>query len=294
MDSRLRGNDESGFAEIAAPASWRTVDLISDLHLQAADPATFEVWRDYLGSAAADALFILGDLFEVWVGDDAAALPGFEARCAAALRAASARQPIYFMHGNRDFLLGPAFAARSGMTLIGDPTVLALHGRRWLLSHGDLLCLADTEYLRFRAQVRAPEWQAAVLARPIEERRALARSVRAQSEDRKQNPGMVWADADADAARQWLRQARAATLIHGHTHQPATHALGDGHERIVLGDWDAAARPPRAQLLRLTEAGARRVELPTPPEPIRGSPLSRLRREGGAPGGPAKPVPRAP
>jgi UDP-2,3-diacylglucosamine hydrolase len=247
--------------EIAAPASWRTVDLISDLHLQPADPATFDAWRGYLESSPADAIFILGDLFEVWVGDDAAALPGFEAQCAGVLRAVSARLPVYFMHGNRDFLLGPAFAAQSGMKLIDDPTVLALRGRRWLLSHGDQLCLADTEYLRFRAQVRAPEWQAAVLARPIEERRALARSARAQSEGRKQTPGMVWADVDADAARQWLHRARATTLIHGHTHKPATHALGDGLERIVLSDWDAAAHPPRAQMLRLTEAGAQRVDL---------------------------------
>jgi UDP-2,3-diacylglucosamine hydrolase len=165
------------------------------------------------------------------------------------------------MHGNRDFLLGPAFAAQSGMTLIGDPAVLALHGRRWLLSHGDLLCLADTDYLRFRAQVRTPQWQAAMLARPIEERRAFARSARTQSEDRKHSPGMVWADVDTEAARQWLHQSDAATLIHGHTHKPATHALGDGCERIVLSDWDATAQPPRAQLLRLTPAGAQRVEL---------------------------------
>ena len=249
------------FPEIVAPPGWRTVDLISDLHLQASEPATVEAWQGYLETTPADAVFILGDLFEVWVGDDAAALPGFEARCADVLQAASARRPVYFMHGNRDFLLGADFAARCGMTLIADPTVLVLHGERWLLSHGDALCLEDRDYLRFRAQVRQPEWQEALLARPLEERRTLARSVRAQSEDRKRSPDMVWADVDADAARDWLRQAGATCLVHGHTHRPAIHDLGQGLKRIVLSDWDAAAHPPRAQLLCLSSAGAQRVDL---------------------------------
>ena len=249
------------FAEIVAPAGWRTVDLISDLHLQASDAATFGAWQGYLETTPADAIFILGDLFEVWIGDDAAALPGFEAQCAEVLRAATQRRPIYFMHGNRDFLVGDAFAAQCGLTLLDDPTVLALHDKRWLLSHGDALCLEDTEYLRFRAQVRTPAWKEAVLARPMEERRALARSVRAQSEDRKQSPGMVWADVDADAARDWLRQANATTLVHGHTHKPARHSLGEGLERIVLSDWDVTAHPARAQLLCISSAGAKRVDL---------------------------------
>ncbi|HEY2258011.1 MAG TPA: UDP-2,3-diacylglucosamine diphosphatase [Variovorax sp.] len=251
----------AAFDEIVAPPNWRTVDLISDLHLQAADAATFGAFQGYLETSPADAIFILGDLFEVWIGDDAATLPGFEAQCAALLRAAAARRPLYFMHGNRDFLVGADFAARCGMTLIDDPCVLVLHGERWLLSHGDLLCLEDTEYLRFRAQVRSAAWQQAILAQPLEERRVLARSVRAQSEDRKQSPDMVWADVDADAARDWLRQAGARTLVHGHTHKPANHALGDGLRRIVLSDWDAQARPPRAQLLCLSGAGAQRVDL---------------------------------
>jgi len=249
------------FPEIVAPPAWRTVDLISDLHLQPSEPATVEAWQGYLDTTPADAVFILGDLFEVWVGDDAAALPGFEARCAAVLRAASARRPLFFMHGNRDFLVGADFAARCGMTLVADPTVLLLHGERWLLSHGDALCLEDKDYLRFRAQVRTPEWQQALLARPLEERRTLARSVRARSEDRKRSPDMVWADVDADAARDWLRQAGATSLVHGHTHRPAVHDLGDGMRRIVLSDWDAAAHPPRAQLLCLSSAGAQRVDL---------------------------------
>lgn len=249
------------FKELVAPPEWRTVDIISDLHLQEGDAATFEAWRGYLQTTPADALFILGDLFEVWVGDDAAALPGFESRCASVLRECAARRPVFFMHGNRDFLVGAAFAAQAGFTLLDDPAVLVFMQERWLLSHGDALCLEDTEYLRFREQVRSPAWQQAVLAQPLEQRRALARDVRAKSQERQRDPEVIWADVDTGAARDWLVRANAQTLIHGHTHRPALHDLGDGMQRLVLSDWDAAAHPPRAQVLCLSAAGARRVDL---------------------------------
>jgi len=252
---------DAPFPEIVAPASWHTVDCISDLHLQAEGAATFEAWRGYLETSPADAIFILGDLFEVWVGDDAAHASGFEARCAELLHAAAQRRAIYFMHGNRDFLLGADFAHRAGFTLLHDPTVLVFQQRRWLLSHGDALCLEDIDYQHFRAQVRTPAWQAAVLARSLDDRRALARSARAQSEERQRDPNTTWSDVDRNAARAWLAHAGAATLIHGHTHRPANHDLGDGLERIVLSDWDADAHPPRAQLLCLGAAGAQRVDL---------------------------------
>ncbi len=260
---------DPAFAELVAPAAWRTVDLIADLHLQAAEPETFEAWRGYLETTPADAIFILGDLFEVWVGDDAASVPGFEAQCAELLRRAAERRPIFFMHGNRDFLLGQAFAARSGITLLDDPTVLVLHGERWLLSHGDQLCVDDTDYILFRAQVRAPQWQHAFLARPLDERRAVGRAMRARSEDTRREAGSVWADVDADAARTWLAKAGASVLVHGHTHRPGEHRLDRyddaapiaGLRRIVLSDWDAAAHPPRAQALCLSPAGAVRVDI---------------------------------
>lgn len=251
----------SPFQELVAPDSWHTVDIISDLHLQAELPATTEAWRGYLQTTPADALFILGDLFEVWVGDDAAALPGFEAQCAQLLREAAQRRPVYFMHGNRDFMLGQDFATLTGITLLDDPTVLTFMDQRYLLSHGDALCLEDTEYLRFREQVRSPAWQRAVLAQPLEQRRALARSVRSQSEARQAGPNMVWADVDGPAAREWLARAGSNTLIHGHTHRPAVHDLGDGCQRIVLSDWDVDAHPPRAQVLCLSASGAKRVDL---------------------------------
>jgi len=250
------------FAELVAPATWRTVEFISDLHLQASEPATLQAWLGYLQTSQADAIFMLGDLFEAWVGDDAATVPGFEADCADALRQTADRRPerpVFFMHGNRDFLVGAAFATLAGLTLLIDPTVLVLHGERWLLSHGDLLCLEDVDYLRFREQVRNASWQQAFLARPLAERHALARDIRAGSEAHKRSASMVWADVDTEAARQWLQHAEARTLIHGHTHRPAQHDLGDGLQRIVLSDWDAAAQPRRVQILRLSTTGAQRI-----------------------------------
>lgn len=248
------------FAELDAPASWRTVDFISDLHLQSADAATFDAWRRYMDGTRADAVFILGDLFEVWVGDDAA-LPGsFEARCAEVLKACAAGRAVYFMHGNRDFLVGPGLMASSHTRLLDDPQVLVFEGRRWLLTHGDALCLADTDYIAFRAEVRTTAWQHEFLARPLAERQTLARALRDASEERKRS-GAAYADLDADATRAWLDAARAPVMIHGHTHQPAVHDLGHGRSRVVLSDWDAAATPQRLEVLRLTASGLQRVAL---------------------------------
>ena len=250
----------AAWAQLQAPSGWRSIELLSDLHLQADEPATFEVWRRYLAQTQADALFLLGDLFEVWVGDDAAREPGFESDCAQALQAAVQRRPVYFMAGNRDFLLGADFLARTGMQGLHDPTLLAFAGRRWLLSHGDALCLDDTDYQQFRAQVRSPGWQQAFLARPLGERRALARGIRAESEARKRSQPLL-ADVDAAMAREWLAAAAADTLVHGHTHRPGEHLLPGGGRRIVLSDWDATAEPARAQVLRLDAGGARRIDL---------------------------------
>ncbi|WP_298928872.1 UDP-2,3-diacylglucosamine diphosphatase [uncultured Ramlibacter sp.] len=248
------------FGQVLAPPGWRSVELISDLHLQASEPATFEAWRSYMRDTAADAVFILGDLFEVWVGDDAAAQPGFAADCAAVLQATSAARPVFFLHGNRDFLVGSAFLQSCGVTLLEDPSVLDFAGRRWLLSHGDALCLADTDYLRFRQQVRQAGWQRDFLAKPLAERQAIGRAMREQSEARKQ-PDSGWADVDSGAALAWLAAAGADVLVHGHTHRPARHALDAVRERIVLTDWDASAVPPRLQALRLDSAGAQRIPL---------------------------------
>lgn len=246
-------------AELQNSPHWRVVDFISDLHLQASEPATVDAWARYMQSTTADAVFILGDLFEVWVGDDVAnEADSFEARCADILRSTAQQRAVYFLHGNRDFLVGPAFLARCQVSGLDDPTTLVFAGQRWLLSHGDALCLDDVEYLQFRAQVRNPAWQQAFLAQPLEQRRAVARHIRTESESRKKS-GVPYADVDTAAARQWLQAAQAPTLVHGHTHRPARHDLGDGLQRVVLSDWDLAAQPPRAEVLRLDHDGLRRI-----------------------------------
>lgn len=241
-------------AELTAPAAWRVVDFISDLHLQASEPATVAAWEHYMAHTRADALFILGDLFEVWVGDDVLgandAEAPFETHCAHILRATARRCAVFLMRGNRDFLLGTAFAQACGLQLLADPTALVFGEQRRLLTHGDALCLDDTDYLQFRAQVRSPAWQLAFMAKPLAERRAIARGLRTESEARKHS-GASYADVDAAAARDWLQAARARELIHGHTHKPADHTLSPDLQRRVLSDWDAAATPPRAEVLRL-------------------------------------------
>jgi UDP-2,3-diacylglucosamine hydrolase len=251
----------SDFQTIQAPPHWRVIDFISDLHLQAAEMETFLAWRAYMERTKADALFILGDLFEVWVGDDAAlestsAGVSFEAICAMVLKQTAARLDLHLMRGNRDFLMGQSFCASTGVNLLDDPCTLHMGQNRWVLSHGDALCLADLDYQNFRKLVRAPEWQAAFLAKPLGERRNLAKALRAQSQARKMALRDC-ADADNQATLSLLAKAGSQHLIHGHTHKPANHVLAGGAVRHVLSDWDLAASPPRAEVFRLTlNAGA--------------------------------------
>lgn len=237
--------------ELLAPSRWQCVDFISDLHLHAADPQTFAAWAAYMQSTSADAVFILGDLFEVWVGDDAALVAGsFEAECVEVLRQAGARLALYIMHGNRDFLMGPALMQDCNAAALPDPCVLRYGGQGWLLSHGDALCLDDLEYQSFRTQVRSAEWQQAFLTKPLEERQCIARQIRQTSESRKQG-AVAYADVDDPAALALLSKHQAKQLIHGHTHKPAQHHLSAEHDRTVLSDWNLNARPPRAEILRL-------------------------------------------
>jgi UDP-2,3-diacylglucosamine hydrolase len=244
----------------AAPAHWRAIDFISDLHLSADHPRTFAAWRDFMARTDADAVVILGDLFEVWVGDDAAD-GEFESRCAAVLADAARRSHVAFMAGNRDFLVGDALLARCGVAALPDPTLLDAWGRRVVLTHGDALCLDDEPYQRFRAQVRGAAWQRDFLARPLIERQAIARRMRDASEATKRALARdEWADVDAAAALALLREAGAREMVHGHTHRPGSEALAPGFTRHVLSDWDLDAPPQRAQVLRLTREGfARRA-----------------------------------
>lgn len=229
------------------------MDLISDLHLQASEMATFEAWRDYMARTTADAVLILGDLFEVWVGDDAAESDPFLQSCAQVLRQTAQRLHVAFMPGNRDFLVGPAFLSDCGVHALSDPCLLQWGAQRMVLSHGDALCLDDRAYQAFRQQVRSADWQTEFLAKPLHERLALARAMRTQSESQKYS-GAVYADADTIMALNWLQAAGADRLVHGHTHQPADHPLGTGL-RHVLSDWSLDHAPHRAQVFRMQRGG---------------------------------------
>ncbi|HEX3139234.1 MAG TPA: UDP-2,3-diacylglucosamine diphosphatase [Rhizobacter sp.] len=249
-------------AEVLAPPQWRSIDFISDLHLAVDTPLTFEAWAAYLSGTPADAVFILGDLFEVWVGDDAR-FDGFEARCAQVLAEAARRRHVSFMVGNRDFLVGADMLAACGVTALADPCVLAAFGQRVLLTHGDELCIGDTAYQEFRSMVRNPAWQVKFLAQPLEARQRFAREARTHSEMRKKDlPSPAdWADIDPAMAVDWLHRAHTTTMIHGHTHRPASESLGQNRVRHVLSDWDLDHQPPRAEVLRFSAAGLTRLPL---------------------------------
>ena len=216
--------------------------FVSDLHLSPRSPGATRLFLQFLGGNArqADELFILGDLFEAWIGDDDCDAP-FNAEVVAALRLASeSGLKISAMHGNRDFLLGTGFTAASGVKLLNDPYVLSTAEWQFVLSHGDALCLDDTAYMTFRNQVRNPAWQAALLAKPLAERRAIAAHMREVSESSQRGKENPYTDLQAAATDDFLREHGYATFIHGHTHQPARHDhIVDGiHvERWVLADW---------------------------------------------------------
>lgn len=254
-------------APLLAPKSWGRIALISDLHLGAQAPRTTQTFVDWLNgpARAAHALFILGDLFEAWIGDDlltpqaqsvAPDAVTAQTLCAALRAFTDSGRALFVQHGNRDFLLGTGFAQATGAQLLPDPALLLFQGERILLTHGDPLCIADTAYLQFRAQVRHPEWQRRVLAQPLAVRVQQAQSMRAASSAAQTRPEN-WADADPQEAHRWLTNAGSRWMIHGHTHRPCDHWEG-GLLRQVLSDWDCDAAhggPKRAQALWLTAQG---------------------------------------
>ncbi len=218
-----------------------TALVVSDLHLDPARPEIAAQFRAFLAGEArgARALYVLGDLFELWIGDDD---PDPDKRAVVAdLRAiADAGVALYFLHGNRDFLLGRRFCEETGGTLLTDPTVVELHGRRALVTHGDALCTDDGPYQRLRALVRDPRWQAQFLALSVGQRQALAREARAGSQAHTQSQPTMLMDVNAEAVAAVFRSAGVDTLIHGHTHRPGVHTLtvdGRSCTRIVTGDW---------------------------------------------------------
>ncbi len=237
--------------------------FISDLHLDPARPAITELFLAFLQETFPNAamagehpnppeLFILGDLFEAWVGDDDdSELPQQVAD--ALSRVAALGTKVHFIRGNRDFLLGSRFAQRAGMRILPDPCVVPLAGEPVLLLHGDLLCWDDVKYLAARRMMRAPDWQAAMLARPLAERRLIAQAARKESAAHQGSMALDVGDATNEAVADFFRRFGVTRMIHGHTHRPAihdTHVDGQPHQRIVLGDWYE-----QGSVLRLHEDG---------------------------------------
>lgn len=236
--------------------------FISDLHLDPQRPEVIDLLVRFLDgrAAAADALYILGDLFEYWIGDDDVRtdlLPAVEAL----RRLSDAGVPVWFMAGNRDFLVGEGFAARTGCRLLEDPTRTELYGVPTLLMHGDSLCIDDIEYQALRKQLRDPAWQTGFLSLPVEQRRAQAEALRRQSREATRDKAAEIMDVNAAEVDAVFREYGVRRIIHGHTHRPAVHALsvdGEPAERIVLGDWYT-----QGSVLSVTPAGYGLEELRT-------------------------------
>ena len=212
--------------------------FISDLHIDDERPHLLAGLRWWLDAHADgfEALYVLGDLAEVWVGDDDDGATADALR--EAMTTAASRCTVYVMRGNRDFLLGDRFAAETGVTLLPDPSVVEVDGQRVLLAHGDAYCTGDVEYQRMRALFRSAAWQADVLAKSLTERRALAAALRNQSKAANERKAANIMDVTPAAVAAAVAEANVSLLVHGHTHRPGLHAVDAGRERIVLGDWE--------------------------------------------------------
>jgi len=218
-----------------------TTLFISDLHLEATQPDIAAQFLEFLTveAVAADALYILGDLFEYWVGDDDP--NAHYATIKQALHALVQHNvPVYLMHGNRDFMIGEDFANETGVTLLPDPYLLDIHGTRVLLCHGDAMCTGDVKYQEIRRMTRNPEWAAMMMQKSLAERQAFAAQARAASLAHGDSINQDISDVNATAVAQNFREHGVTTMLHGHTHRPAVHKLevdGKAVRRIVLGDW---------------------------------------------------------
>jgi UDP-2,3-diacylglucosamine hydrolase len=215
--------------------------FVSDLHLEAERPDIGNQFVQFLKTDAmeADDLYILGDLFEAWVGDDDP--NAHYAKIKMAIRKVVDKGiPVYFMHGNRDFMVGRQFANDTGVEILKDPYPISMYGQKALLSHGDAMCLDDVQYQRVRAMVRNPDWQASMLAKPLKERLRIAEDARRQSLERTQNLSMNIMDVNPDEVTRVIKEYGVDVLVHGHTHRPDVHTVNLGNrkaKRIVLGDW---------------------------------------------------------
>lgn len=235
--------------------------FISDLHLDASRPEITQLFLDFLGTVPDrySELYILGDLFEAWIGDDDT--DPHHVRVQDALHeVTNAGVSGFFMHGNRDFLIGAAFAERTGLQLLDDPTVIDLFGCQTLLMHGDTLCTDDTNYQKVRTMFRNPDWQREFLAQPFEARRSFADKARAESKAAQAGLAMDIMDVNEDEVRNAFIEHGVTRMIHGHTHRPGVHTFTHeekSRQRIVLGDWYEQgslliAKPEGLSLLQLS------------------------------------------
>ena len=224
--------------------------FISDLHLHKELPEITTHFEQFIhhclnNSDPPDSVFILGDLFEVWIGDDDDPEPFHQHIISLLKELTRAGISIHIMHGNRDFLIGKEFAARTGAILLDDPYVLTTSHGRLLLSHGDMFCTDDKEYLQFKALVRSPLWQQQFLAKTIDERIAMAQAIRQQSKQKGQQKQHDIMDVNSPAVIAAMKQYQLTTLIHGHTHRPAFHYFNSDEEnmtRIVLPSWETQGK----------------------------------------------------
>ena len=248
--------------------------LISDLHLTPSMPLTAQRFFDFCEKDApkVEAVFILGDLFEYWVGDDASASSPFQQEVQRAIANLSAKVKTYYIHGNRDFLIGKSFIKKTGMTLLPDPSVVELASHKWVLAHGDALCTADLGYQVFRSWVRKPWVQKLFLTLPVNWRRGVAQHLRSNSHSQYQTQqrsaaSQLKMDVTREACAAVMKDQSGDRLIHGHTHLPAHHEESLGTQtwqRWVLSDWDldhAESLHPRASALLIDSAGARYLDL---------------------------------
>jgi UDP-2,3-diacylglucosamine hydrolase len=220
--------------------------FISDLHLHPSRPEITQAFYDFLSSTAsqAEALYILGDFFEAWLGDDDDT-PMYREVVQRLKRYSGGQNgspiPVYVMHGNRDFLLGDVFAKQADITLVKDPSVITYHGHSYLLMHGDSLCTKDNDYMALRAMTRTPEWQQQILSLSLKERREYANNLRQKSQDMTSLKAEDILDVTPEEVIYKMAEYDITTLIHGHTHRPNTHYLTINNtpaKRVVLGDWE--------------------------------------------------------
>ena len=228
--------------------------FISDLHLNGDRSPADKLFQQFLNGPAtqADALYILGDLFEVWLGDDLIP-PEHQAAITGLRRLTDGGVSVYLMHGNRDFLISEDLARQTGCTLLPDPCTINLDGTPTLLMHGDLLCTDDLPYQHMRRQLRDPSAVAAFLQKTPAERITYAQKLRETSREETGRKHDYEMDVNDDTVALYMQQHRVSQLIHGHTHRPARHALSGGGQRLVLGAWDSGS----AQIARCDEHGCR-------------------------------------